>query len=454
MKRGLIYTLYKGSRKYEDDRKNYRGISLMPVLAKIFEKLILNRIKAWVSQNNIAFPSSNQNAYQESLCSLLASFQYQECIYYNMERDSKVYVGLLDASSAFDCVWHAGLFYKLHKFGIKGKLWRVLYVSYQNMSSNVVLNGMLSNYILVQRSVRQGSILGPWYYMLFIHDLAMSLQNSSHGAKIGNVSCGAVLQADDIALVALTAQSLQELISLCEQYSVTWRFRYNHTKAKALVFGESARRKNALKCGRAFTLYHNAIEELDSYTHVGVNLSVYFNTKQRIDDAVTKMRSTLMAIIGSGVKLSHMSCITAIKLYKCIVLPRAMYGVELWSQNTAQDLAKLERAHNFCLKAIQTFPVRTKSVINHCMVNLYCLETYMDLKKLIFFGRLCLLCKYGLAKSAFLERLYQYHYVTSTFKCQLGFLPDVMRVISKYNMCHYASEYVNHCVFPSKTLCF
>ena len=86
------------------------------------------------------------------------------------------------------------------------------------------------------------------------------------------------------------------------------------------------------------------------------------------------------------------------------------------------------------------------------MANLYCLETYMDLKKLIFFGRLCRLCKYGFAKSEFLERLYQYHYVTSTFKCQLGFLPDVMRVISKYNLCHYVSEYVNPCVFPSKTL--
>ena len=62
MKRGLIYTLYKGSRKYDDDRKNYRGISLLPVVTKLFEKLILNRMKAWLSQNDITFPSSNQNA--------------------------------------------------------------------------------------------------------------------------------------------------------------------------------------------------------------------------------------------------------------------------------------------------------------------------------------------------------------------------------------------------------
>jgi hypothetical protein len=161
MKRGLIYTLYKGCKKYEDDRKNYRGISLMPVISKLFERLLLNRIKNWLSANNICFPSINQNAYQETLCSLLTSFELQECISYNLERESKVYVCFLDASSAFDTVWHNGLFVKLHKLGVTGKTWKLLFNSYQGMISNVVISGKLSAGIHVKQSVRQGSILGP-----------------------------------------------------------------------------------------------------------------------------------------------------------------------------------------------------------------------------------------------------------------------------------------------------
>ena len=94
MKRGLICSLFKGSPKYEDDRKNYRGISLLPIITKLMERLLLNRFKGWLSQCDIKFPSVNQNAYQEGLCSLLASFGLQECVSHNLERDSKMFVYL------------------------------------------------------------------------------------------------------------------------------------------------------------------------------------------------------------------------------------------------------------------------------------------------------------------------------------------------------------------------
>ena len=160
-KRGLIYTLYKGSKKYEDDRKNYRGITLLPVISKLFDKVVLNRVKGWIIRNNIDFPSNNQHAYQETLCSILASFDVQETIHFNSERHSKTYLALLDSSSAFDFVWHNGLFVKLYTMGIKGKLWRVLFQNYQNMSSNVVFNGMMSSDIQIKRSVRQGPGVSP-----------------------------------------------------------------------------------------------------------------------------------------------------------------------------------------------------------------------------------------------------------------------------------------------------
>ncbi len=113
MIRGLIVTLYKSSRKYEDDRKNYRGISLLPVIAKLFDKVLLTRIKKWLIFEGIEFPSVNQNVYQPNLCSLFASFELQECVNYNNERGSRTYMCLLDSTSAFDTVWHAGLFVKL-----------------------------------------------------------------------------------------------------------------------------------------------------------------------------------------------------------------------------------------------------------------------------------------------------------------------------------------------------
>ncbi len=87
------------------------------------------------------------------------------------------------------------------------------------MVSNVVLEGKASGDIPLRQFVRQGSVLGPWFYMLYIHDLAVKLLKAEASACIGCVPCGAVLQTDDVAFASLTANGLQQLVTLCEEYS-------------------------------------------------------------------------------------------------------------------------------------------------------------------------------------------------------------------------------------------
>ncbi len=87
---------------------------------------------------------------------------------YNNELGSRTYVCLLDSSSAFDIVWHAGLlvFITLHRLSVRGKTLRVLHNSFERIVLNVVLKGKASGDVPIQ-SVRQGSLLGPWFHMLY-----------------------------------------------------------------------------------------------------------------------------------------------------------------------------------------------------------------------------------------------------------------------------------------------
>jgi hypothetical protein len=410
--------------------------------------VILNRFKLWLGDAKINFPSSNQNAYQQSLCSILTSYQVQECIYYNTERKAKTYLSLLDSSSAFDTVWHDGLFVKLYRLGVKGKLWRLLFDAYQGLISAVVLNGFVSNKIHINQSVRQGSVLGPWLYMVYVHDLALSLQTSPHGCNIGQVPCGGILQADDIVITALTPKALQELLNSCESYSRKWRYMYNPVKSKVMVFNEYPAMKRRLQLSRKFMLYGKEIDEVSEGVHVGIILNAYQNNTQRINNSVLKLRGALLSIVGSGVRQTGLSCLTATKLYKTIVLPRGLYGAELWSKQTKENILKVERAHHFCLKVIQTLPKRTKTVVVEKMVNMYCIETHVELKKLIFLGRLCRLNHDILAKRVFLERLYQVMYSHKQYNT--GFLPDVTRILEKYSLIDHIREFVNTQRFPSK----
>ncbi len=100
MKRGLIVSLDKSSRKYEDDLKNYRGMSLLPVIAKLFDKVFLNRIKKWLIFECIEFPLLTKMPTNRAYVVCLLPSNFQKYVNYNNERGSRTNVCLLDSSSA------------------------------------------------------------------------------------------------------------------------------------------------------------------------------------------------------------------------------------------------------------------------------------------------------------------------------------------------------------------
>ena len=118
-----------------------------------------------------------QFAYQSKLCSLMTSFNLQETIAHFTKRGSKVYCSLLDAKSAFDSVWHGGLFVKLFRLGINRKMCRLLRSTYNRMSSCVCYDGLMSQWFKLKQSV-QGGVLSAWFYLVYIHDLITDLKIS------------------------------------------------------------------------------------------------------------------------------------------------------------------------------------------------------------------------------------------------------------------------------------
>ena len=96
---GNIFSLFKGGKKNRFNKENYRGITLLNVVGKIFERLILNR---WIPKfETMGIPNNYQFAYQADKSCTLASFVLQETINHNVERGSKVYCCFLDSSKAF-----------------------------------------------------------------------------------------------------------------------------------------------------------------------------------------------------------------------------------------------------------------------------------------------------------------------------------------------------------------
>ena len=121
---GSIVSLYKG-KKSRRPKANYRGITLLNVIGKIFERLLLN---CWTPTFQLlGNPNDFQFAYQENKSCVQSSFLLQEVIHANTEKGSKVFCCFLDSTKAFDSVWLDGLFFKLYNIGMKGKSCSVVY---------------------------------------------------------------------------------------------------------------------------------------------------------------------------------------------------------------------------------------------------------------------------------------------------------------------------------------
>ena len=143
-KKSIIVPIHKGNKKPKSDPNSYRPISLLCTILKVFEKIIYDRIQSFILCN-VLFPNVQQQGYQKTLSCTTASFILQETLYHNIENKSNVYTAFLDSTKAFDSVWREGLMVKLHKLGVKGRIWSIIDDCHIDTKSAVCQNGFLLN---------------------------------------------------------------------------------------------------------------------------------------------------------------------------------------------------------------------------------------------------------------------------------------------------------------------
>ena len=167
-----------------------------------------------------------------------ASFNLQEVTIHHVEKNGTIIIILLDSTKAFDTVPHDGLRVKLFDYGGSGKLWLLLDNMYNNLSSSVLCNGILSKWFKHNRGVRQGSALSAKLYLIFIDDLINELVLCNKGAYLYDLNASSPVQADDISIISTNRESAQEMVAICERYSKAWSFSFSPAKSKLLQFGK------------------------------------------------------------------------------------------------------------------------------------------------------------------------------------------------------------------------
>ena len=121
----------------------------------------------------------------------------------------------LDASKAFDRVNHCILFTKLGNRGTPQYIIRILSFWYANQQMCIRWGGTYSTFFNVSNGVRQGSILSPYLFNIYIDDLSVNLNACRVGCCVGIEIINHLMYADDLVVMAPSVAGLSKLLRIC-----------------------------------------------------------------------------------------------------------------------------------------------------------------------------------------------------------------------------------------------
>src|SRR5580693_4153682 len=162
--RGLIVPILKDKMGNVNDTGNYRGITLIPVISKLFETILLELIAPYLIIDDLQF------GFRKGLGCSNAIFLLNETIDYFVSRGSSIFIASLDFKKAFDKVCHYKLFTVLIKAKIPNWIIVILVDWYKKLDVAVKWKGTLSRHFDVTSGVRHGSVISPSLFNIFIND--------------------------------------------------------------------------------------------------------------------------------------------------------------------------------------------------------------------------------------------------------------------------------------------
>ena len=218
MMSGTIIPIPKNKLKSLNDSNNYRGITLSSILGKLFDNIILQ---------NILNTSDLQFGFKNECSTTYCTFVLEEVIQYYKNNKTDVYVMMLDASKAFDRVGYVKLLSLLLERGLCPVICRLLIYMYTNQSLCVKWDTEISKKFSVQNGVKQGGILSPIMFTVYMDVLLLYLKKANLGCHIGDLFMGALGYADDVVIIAPTVCSLKSMLLICDDFGKEFHVKFN-----------------------------------------------------------------------------------------------------------------------------------------------------------------------------------------------------------------------------------
>ena len=334
---GFMIPLVKDHQGDRSDTNNYRGITISPIVSKLFEHVLKLVFFETFSTSNYQFGFKKKNSTVTALHCL------KETVNYFVNRQSRVFCGFLDASKAFDRLVHSGLFIKLMERKTPIILLRIIMSWYSDLRCRVKWGEVFSEWFEITAGVRQGGVLSPDFYSIYVDDLISHLIKLGIGCYVCGLFAAALFYADDMAILAPSIKGLQILLDACGAYCREWDICLNVKKTKCLYFGKRCESLHDL------TLDGKKIEWVEKWPYLGVML----NSNKQFDCSIQERLKKFYRCANAIFRIDGYSDeLVMLQLAESHCIPLLTYAIEIIHVANRDERRQLRVAYNSVFRKI------------------------------------------------------------------------------------------------------
>lgn len=325
---GIITPIFK--KGDVNNAQNYRGITLINILAKIYSQILLNRLTKWtVKYDKIC---NNQFGFQKNKSVVDCLFILHTVVSKVLDSGNKLYCIFIDYEKCFDKIDRSFLWQKLLSENISSKFVRAIKSMYSRVKSCIKFNSSFSDFFDTHIGLKQGDPSSPLLFMLFVNDLNNSINTDLNDIfTIDELKLFLILFADDQALFAKSPESLQSMLTDIERYCRHWGLKINTDKTKAMIF-EKGRHTH-----HDFFIYDTPIQIVESFKYLGVTLfknGNWYRTQKRVAQHASFALHKLFTVFQHIELPIYQKC----KLFDSLVGSILNFGSEIWGMHEATDV--------------------------------------------------------------------------------------------------------------------
>lgn len=277
-------------------------------------------------------------------------------------------------------------------------MWRVLRGMYAEVNSCVIVDGEKSEWFESLIGVRQGCVLSPILYSVFVNGFARELiERGIGGVEVRGEVLKLLLFADDIVMFSETGEGLQEMLDVLAEYCKKWRFEINVKKSKVMVCG----RKGVLEGETgSWSFDGKEVERVRTYKYVGVMVNEEGTWKDHVEKVLEKAKKLSRAMKSWLFRHDSVSVRAKLEVWRIMIASGMRYGSEVWWADKVET-RKLEAVQMEVLRWLLKVSDSATNDFVRGEMGVFELERERHKAMLIWLGRLV-----GMKEGRWAKRMY------------------------------------------------